>query len=373
MTESKATIDVEKENADFDLAKSLAGATQATGKKPLAQVSEIAKLTFGGGKLTPEEYFNFHLYDDGKFTMEDKKKFLGKKAQDVILRRINPLEWWSIPHDKLVLYGLLAGLTYAVPTTQALFHPFRRFGEVPALRSTEALAAFLRDGMRYPFFGKPVAGIHSVGVSSVTAYDADADVLVLSNGARVPVESYVAELEQFFKDGYIFQDRLVPHPALLELFGDRIATVRIVVLLTEEGPTITHCLLKVPAGDNIADNFWRQGNLLAALDVETGRILRVVQGFGIEELEIENHPDTGGRLLDFVLPDWERVKGLCLACAAAIPGLKMQAWDIAIGPQGPVMVEVNIGGDFNLPQIATRSGLNDGLFAEFLAKHMNAK
>jgi hypothetical protein len=37
------------------------------------------------------------------------------------------------------------------------------------------------------------------------------------------------------------------------------------------------------------------------------------------------------------------------------------------------MVEVNIGGDFNLPQIATRSGLNDGLFAEFLAKHMNAK
>lgn len=373
MAASKATIDVKKHDPEFDLAKSLSGVAKATGKSPLAQVSEIAKLTFGSGKLSTEEYFYFHLYDDSRFSLDDKKKFLGKKVQDQILRRCNPVEWWSIPHDKLVLYGLLAGLTYAVPTTQALYHPFRRFGEVPSLRAPADLAAFLRQDMRYPFFGKPIQGIHSVGVSSANAYEMDGDVIVMTDGERVTVDDYVAEVGQFFQGGYIFQDRLVPHPALIELCGDRIATIRLILLLTEEGPVLTHALWKVPAGDNIADNFWRDGNLLAALDIESGQVLRVVQGFGIDERQIEDHPDTGRRMVGFTLPDWERVKGLCLACAAAIPGLKMQAWDIAIGPQGPVMVEVNIGGDFNLPQIATGAGLRDGRFDEFVAKRMLKK
>ena len=193
------------------------------------------------------------------------------------------------------------------------------------------------------------------------------------NGARVTVDAYVEELAPFFKGGYIFQERLVPHPRLQELCGDRIATVRLIVLLGDDGPEITHSLWKIPAGDNIADNYWRNGNLLANLEVGTGEVLRVVQGFGIDETEVEAHPNTGQRLIGAVLPDWQGVTGHCLACAAAIPGLKMQAWDIAIGPKGPVMVEVNIGGDFNLPQIATGRGLLEGAFAAFLEKNLPRK
>lgn len=373
MTAPKATLETKKQDPDFNLGKSLSTVTSTLGKSPMSQVSEITRLTFGSGKLTAEEYFDFHLYDDSRFSFEDKKKFLGKKAQRFILPRCNPYNWWSVPHDKLVFYGLLAGLTYAVPVTQAVYHPFRRFGEVPALHGPAGLAGFLRDGMRYPSFGKPVAGIRSIGVSSLDAYESAADVLVLSNGTRITVDAYVEELAPFFKDGYIFQERLVPHPRLQELCGDRIATVRLIVLLGDDGPEITHALWKIPAGDNIADNYWRNGNLLANLDVGTGEVLRVVRGFGIDETEVQAHPDTGHKLIGAVLPDWQGVTSHCLACAAAIPGLKMQAWDIAIGPKGPVMVEVNIGGDFNLPQIATGRGLMEGAFAEFLEKNLPRK
>jgi hypothetical protein len=66
------------------------------------------------------------------------------------------------------------------------------------------------------------------------------------------------------------------------------------------------------------------------------------------------------------LPQWPDLKAYCLAGAASLPGLSIQAWDIALCPEGPVMVEVNIGGDFNLPQLATGRGLLDGAFADFL-------
>src|SRR3546814_6489185 len=42
-------------------------------------------------------------------------------------------------------------------------------------------------------------------------------------------------------------------------------------------------VLKIPAGANIADNFWRAGNMLANIDPEHGTILRVLRGTGRSE------------------------------------------------------------------------------------------
>ena len=94
---------------------------------------------------------------------------------------------------------------------------------------------------------------------------------------------------------------------------------------------------------------------------------RVQQGTGPEQRELDHHPDTGGRLEGLTIPDWPALTALALKAAAALPGLRMQAWDIAPTDRGPVLVEVNIGGDFNLPQLAHRTGLMDDRFRTFLA------
>ena len=55
---------------------------------------------------------------------------------------------------------------------------------------------------------------------------------------------------------------------------------------------------------------------------------------------------------------------------ANLPGLTIQAWDVAISPRGgPVLVKVNSGGDFNLPQLAAGRGLLTGDFAAFVERH----
>ncbi|MBV8525658.1 MAG: hypothetical protein JOY71_26675, partial [Acetobacteraceae bacterium] len=82
--------------------------------------------------------------------------------------------------------------------------------------------------------------------------------------------------------GYMLQRRLPPHPAVANAFGDRLWSVRIVVLLTGDGPLVHRAAAKIPTGTNPADNYWRPGNLLAAVDLGTGELRRAVRGSGAD-------------------------------------------------------------------------------------------
>ncbi len=354
-----------KQDAEFNLPTSLRLAASAHGKSPGAQVMEIWRLRFGPGKLRPDEYYAYGLYDDRRFSPADKLRFLGRSIQDRIILQSNDPRWWLLAHDKLVFYALLAGQGLPVPATRAVYHAHRGLGTAVTLAQPAALAAHLRVGMLYPCFAKPATGIRSIGVAALDAYDAATDRIVFRSGQALAVEALVGQLERYRADGYLFQELLRPHPELEKVIGPRLATIRLIVLLEEGGPAILHALCKLPVGANPADNFWRPGNLLAALDGD-GRLTRVVQGTGPEQRELESHPDTGGRLQGLSLPDWPALTALALQAATAFPGLRMQAWDIAPTDHGPVLVEVNIGGDFNLPQLAHRAGLMDDRFRAFL-------
>jgi Sugar-transfer associated ATP-grasp len=354
-----------KHDAEFNLPRSLRLAASGHGKSPGAQVTEIWRLRFGPGKLRPDEYYAYGLYDDQRFSPADKLRFLGRAVQDRIIVQCNELRWWLPAHDKLIFYALLAGQGLPVPATRAVYHASRGLGTAVALAQPAALAGHLRAGMIYPCFAKPATGIRSIGVAALDAYDAATDRIVLKGGRALEVEAFVGQPERYRADGYLFQELLRPHPGLGQVIGPRLATVRLIVLLEDGGPAILHALGKIPVADNPADNFWRPGNLLAALDAD-GRVTRVQQGVGPEQRDLEEHPDTGGRLQGLTIPDWPALTALALQAATAFPGLRMQAWDIAPTDHGPVLVEVNIGGDFNLPQLAHRTGLMDDRFRAFL-------
>jgi Sugar-transfer associated ATP-grasp len=356
-----------KSDAEFNLPRSLRVAATEHGKSPWAQVREIWRLRFGPGKLRPEEYYYYGLYDDRRFSFDAKQRFLGRATQDGIYRACNALEWWFLAHDKLVFYAMLKGHGLPVPETRAVYHRSRGFGGAAALTEPKTLAAHLRGAMAYPCFAKPVTGIRSIGVAACEGYDAATDTLVFKGGRTLGVDAFVGELEPYRKDGYLFQEMLAPHFEIEALCGRRVSTVRLIILFEDATPTILHALWKIPVGDHPADNFWRRGNLLAALDAADGRVERIIQGVGPDQRELERHPDTGRQLEGARLPDWPALTALGLQAATALPGLRMQAWDIALTDRGPVLVEVNIGGDFNLPQLALGRGLMDERFHAFLA------
>ena len=138
------------------------------------------------------------------------------------------------------------------------------------------------------------------------------------------------------------------------------------VIQNSDGPQILHAIWKVPAGENRADNFWRSGNLLAYLDAADGRIHRVVRGVGPEQELLSDHPDSGRLMVGEHLPDWRLATELCLQASSFLPELRWQAWDVALCDRGPVLLEMNIGGDFNLPQVASGQGMMSDRFRAFL-------
>jgi hypothetical protein len=205
-----------------------------------------------------------------------------------------------------------------------------------------------------------------LGSVRLDRYDAAEDAVLSSSGEFARVDALVEELSPYATRGYLFQQVEHPDERVRAICGDRIATVRLVTLRGPDGPEIFRTLWKIPVDPNVADNFWRRGNMVAAVDSATGAVVRAVSGTGPSQQEMTRHPDTGAALAGFRIPWWPEACELCLVAARVVSGLAMQAWDIAISREGPTIIEANVGGDFNLPQIATGKGLLDNRFARFL-------
>jgi hypothetical protein len=358
---------------EFDLAKWIMAVKRKHDKGYFAQIFDVRKIKRGPGKIIALEYYMFQLYDDARFDHKAKLEFCGEAGRPAVYTMCNDRAWAEVEEDKLASAALLAGQGFATPKTFALFHPDRSAEDLRSLANAQDCAGYLRNGAAYPFFGKPLDATESVGVVAVEAYEAASDSLVLKDGRRVPVADFVDKIGHFHQRGYIFQEQLRPAAAMQELVGDRLSSVRIMVQLKAGGPELFRPVWKIPVGDNVADNVWRDGNLLAAIDPASGTARRPIIGFGPEEVDVETHPDTDAKLQGAIIPEWRAMTELCLDAARHFPGLRLQAWDVALTPAGPVILEINGAGDFSMTQRAEGRGVLDNNFLKFLGACRDAK
>ncbi len=370
---SQDFIELSRGAAEFDLAKWVMAVKRQHGKGYFAQMFDVRKIKRGPGKIIALEYYMFRLYDDARFDHDAKLAFCGEAGRPAVYTMCNDRSWGEVEEDKLASAALLADKGFATPETLALFHSDRSLDGLRHLATPQDCAQYLRSGAAYPLFGKPLDATESIGVVALQGYDAESDCLVLRNGRQVPVENFVAKIEHFHERGYIFQEQLEPSTAMRALVGDRLSSVRIMVRLKASGPELFRPVWKIPVGDNVADNVWRDGNLLAALDPANGKVKRVISGFGPEEEEVEAHPDTGARLRGVAIPDWRAMTELCLQAAPHFPGLRLQAWDVASTSKGPMLLEINGAGDLSMTQRAEGRGVLDTEFLRFLGACRNAK
>ena len=195
--------------------------------KPLQSVvGEIAMATFGQGKLTSEEYFTLRLFDD-KNIVGEKSAFCGMAG----MRKLWPVanymtEWFGPITDKLAFDTLLNG--YGLPAIKMRGYYFSEGFRVPEqrqLRNRHDLKAFLTDPASYPFFSKPRSSSLSLGSASATGYDVGTGEIQLLGGKTVALDAFVDDIVTHFADGYMFQERVVPHKDVRAICGDRLPTV----------------------------------------------------------------------------------------------------------------------------------------------------
>jgi hypothetical protein len=185
----------------------------------------------------------------------------------------------------------------------------------------------------------------------------------------VPLGEFANQVEKYATGGYLFQTRLTPHPAIVGVVGDQVSTVRIFVLVDEEGPLLLRASWKIPSGTTVADNFWRAGNMLGGIDVDTGKVIRVLKRTESGTQPIEQHPATGASFKDLVFPEWDSMREVVMRGAAAVPSCHFQGWDVALTDRGPVLVELEgDGGDPIMEQLCFDSGLLQGRYLNFATK-----
>jgi hypothetical protein len=98
------------------------------------------------------------------------------------------------------------------------------------------------------------------------------------------------------------------------------------------------------------DNFGA-GGLSAGIDLATGVLdrglsrVRSADGRRNEIRWIDEHPDSGARITGTKIPHWEQVLDGVLHAAAALPGSRYVAWDLAVTQDGVSVIEGNNRGD----------------------------
>ena len=335
------------------------------GRHVTSLLREVIALRRGAGRIAPTEYLYYRLWDPA-LTMGEKRRFVGKMAQHAMHIAANDRHWFAPAADKILFHTVMAGAGLPVPELLALTQADRSLRGVSTIRNVNDLTGLLRRADLYPLFIKPTAGKYSLSVISAEAYDAARDEVVLLGGER----RAVTDVARFLIGGagYLVQRRLCPDRQLAALFGPRLWSVRALVLLGKGEPLIHRAVAKIATGNNPADNYWRAGNMLGAIDLATGRITRTVRGTCADLTANENHPDTKRPIVGTTIPDWDRLTALVSEAAKVFAGIRTQSWDVAVTDHGPVLLEVNFGGDLNLHQFAHGRGILDPTFEAHLRR-----
>lgn len=368
-----SAFEMEVKAPALDVRAAVARAVEITGRSPEDIAEEMRTLRRGPGKLSEAEYFRYRLFETG-LDLEAKLMFAGLLSARAVWSVANfSAVWFGPMMQKTTFCTLMHAHGIKAPVVIAQTGGAAAAVGVERLVDAAAITTFLEEPAHYPMFGKPQVGERSHGSLSFERLSEDRRGVHLFNGRVIPVEVLAGEIHETFPDGYLFQRRLVPDETVQAMCGERVATVRVYTLAGASGPKVFRTVWKIPARGNMADNYWRSGNILAAIDRDIGKTWRAVSGAGFERVEIDRHPDSGMALVGLAVPQLADIERSALAAAHLFSDIRLIGWDIAATRDGPVVIEGNFAPDFGIVQIAESRGVLDRQLDEGLDASMAAK
>jgi hypothetical protein len=339
-----------------------------TKASPLKIMRDYVGLSFGPGKVSFRDYTQLRLFDEAFWEGADRRQVAGQHRGVEIHQQVNfRHDWWGMCDNKIATASYLAAYGFPTVPTLAVYCPALETTAAHVARDADGLRRVLGEEANYPLFGKPTEGLQSLGSVGLKRYSPQSHCLETTDGRLIALDAFVADIVRHYADGYLLQKFVSPHATIRALCGDRLATIRIVTLNIEGAPKMFRACWKVPAGDNIADNYWRAGNLLAQIDLATGTVRRVLSGAGLSLSHHIVHPDTGMHMTGFQIPHWDAMVAMVTEAARLMQHVPLIGWDVAALDGGPVILEMNERPDFFLPQLADGRGVLDPELTAFLA------
>jgi len=340
------------------------------------QLREIFALRYGPGKLTPQEYYRFHLYRRS-ISMADKRLYKGDVSGRVLNISLTAPKLRGAIYaldDKLTLLALCKESDIPATPVQAVFSSLRKIGGWPVLATHEDLTQFLLYDARYPIFAKPANGRQSTGGVQIERLDDDGHLRFLGDVQGPHVDSFAAEVIAKFPSGYIFQDCARMAKELLGLTPDAIGPLRIITIMDQpHAPSVLFACFRLPVSGTETGPGKAKARLFANVDVATSEINRVIDRTNGGSRIIDTQPLTGQKLLGLKIEQMPDAFELVLRAHLMAPDVGIVGWDVAITDQGPLIMEGNKNPALTLIQVCQdRGALNPDYAPRFAAAKARA-
>lgn len=143
---------------------------------------------------------------------------------------------------------------------------------------------------------------------------------------------------------FLIEEAVIPHSYAADIFPAALNTVRIYTGRTSRnseallvGAVHRFATTASAPADNVS-----AGGIVVPLDMASGVLGRaLLPSVQNRRTLFDHHPETDAPIMGVKVPSWRETIALALRCADLFPDLVYAAWDIALTPHGPVLIECN--------------------------------
>jgi hypothetical protein len=156
-----------------------------------------------------------------------------------------------------------------------------------------------------------------------------------------PTDESIEELyEELVGAGIgVVDEVIIQHDDVARLNPSSVNSIRMTTFVNFDGsPEYIYGAIKMGGEGAFVDNA-ESGGLHCPLDPVTGKIMGVAHTSAL--VTHDRHPGTGIEFLGYTIPMVTEAIDLCLKAALVEPGIRYVAWDVAITPTGPLIIEGN--------------------------------
>jgi hypothetical protein len=188
------------------------------------------------------------------------------------------------------------------------------------------------------------------------------DTFVAASGDTWTLDRLVHRMQG--TESWLIQERVMAHPELAALAGsEMVSSVRMTTCLRDDGQIfLLPTTLKLPATKNGLDNF---GGGNVGISVGPDGILGTGV-YGKDGPVVESHPVSGIRFVGRQVPHWDAAVKLVHLAQGGLGTMRSLGWDVAITPDGPMLLEGNPYWGVDVLQQPGRRGLLQGEFRDFV-------
>ena len=301
------------------------------------------------------DYYQYEFYKRD-LTWEQKSRYASAQGSRYWIFENNVFKYQILFTDKFVQKMFLTGLKLPTPRIIAM---------VGGGGAISSLAEFQNaiDGAPSEFVLKPISARGGVGFRRLVK----GQDYLLEGSKQISIEDLWRGLESNMDRGILMEETVHNHETIDSMNTSSLNTFRVMTFKFPDGKWVPICtFLKVGRVGSVVDNRMA-GGLVVPVDKDglTGPAFE-----STTRTYWSQHPDSGAQLANIKIEMFQDVVDLAVRASRPVTHMGILGWDIALTPNGPMIIEVNASPGVKYLQIVYGGLVTDEMAKVLKPRHL---